>query len=188
MLQSSEEKDKWLYYLKMVSRDAVMSGTPFEVLVQKLMLEFDPMGSSLWEDPLLLICDEKNPVDSLTSIEDDELKRKALELDLVKNSNFQIFALNFDATKSIFQACFLFTSVLMKPIAVQYHVDLSQNILSSLLESDELKNELYAQLIRLTNSSMPYAIQAWKLLALAIPIYLPKQYSILWLLKQHLAR
>lgn len=186
----------------MASRDAAMGGTPFEVLVQKLMLEFDPIGSSLWEDPLLLICDEKNPVDSLTSIEDDELKRKALELDLVKNSNFQIFALNFDATKSIlalqnqflalknrfFQACFLFTSVLMKPIAVQYHVDLSQNILSSLLESDELKNELYAQLIRLTNGSMPYAIQAWKLLALAIPIYLPKQYSILWLLKQHLAR
>lgn len=102
MLRSSEEKDKWLYYLKMASRDAAMGGTPFEVLVQKLMLEFDPMGSSLWEDPLLLICDdEKNPVDSLTSIEDDELKRKALELDLVKNSNFQIFALNFDATKSI---------------------------------------------------------------------------------------
>ena len=102
MLRSSEEKDKWLYYLRMASRDAAMGGTPFEMLVQKLMLEFDPMGSSLWEDPLLLICDEKNPVDSLTSIEDDELKRKALELDLVKNSNFKIFALNFDATKSIF--------------------------------------------------------------------------------------
>lgn len=76
----------------------------------------------------------------------------------------------------------------MKPLAIQYHVDLAQNILSMALENSALQNELYAQLIRLTSSDLPYSIQAWKLFAMAIPIYLPRQYSLLWLLKHHLAR
>lgn len=76
----------------------------------------------------------------------------------------------------------------MKPIAIQYHVDLSQNILTMALENPTLQNELYAQLIRLTLSDMPYTLQAWKLFAMAIPIYLPRNYCLLWLIKSHLAR
>lgn len=39
VLRSSEEKDKWLYFLKNAAGDAAMSGTPFEVLVQRMMSE-----------------------------------------------------------------------------------------------------------------------------------------------------
>lgn len=103
----------------------------------------------------------------MVTVEEEALKRKAVEIDV---------------------ACHLFTAVLMKPLAIQYHVDLAQNILSMALENSALQNELYAQLIRLTSSDLPYSIQAWKLFAMAIPIYLPRQYSLLWLLKHHLAR
>lgn len=116
---------------------------------------------------MLLIRPEEKPLDPLTSVEEETLKRKAVEIDV---------------------ACHLFTAVLMKPVAIQYHVDLAQNILSMALENPALQNELYAQLIRLTLSDLPYALQAWKLFAMAIPIYLPRQYSLLWLLKHHLAR
>lgn len=44
VLKSGEVKDKWLYYLKMASRDPSMCGTPFEILVQRLMLEQDPLS------------------------------------------------------------------------------------------------------------------------------------------------
>ncbi|KAI6190189.1 hypothetical protein M3Y97_00089700 [Aphelenchoides bicaudatus] len=166
MLKSSEEKDKWLYYLRMASKDPSVCGTPFEILVQRLMMEPNVIESPLWND-VLLIQPEKKPLDPLTGVEEEALKRKAVEIDV---------------------ACHLFTAVLMKPVAIQYHVDLAQNILSMALESPALQNELYAQLIRLTSSDMPYTLQAWKLFAMAIPIYLPKQYSVLWLLKHHLSR
>lgn len=115
----------------------------------------------------MLVKPEDKPLDPLTTIEEESLKRKAVEIDVASH---------------------LFTSVLMKPMAIQYHVDLSQNILTMALENQSLQNELYAQLIRLTSSEMQYSLQAWKLLAMAIPIYLPRQYSLLWLLKHHLAR
>lgn len=180
MLRSAEEKDKWIYYLRMASRDPSICGTPLEILIQQLMMESNFIGqfkklvtytyllleSPLWNDPLLTNVEER-PLEPLTTIEEEAFKRKAVEIGV---------------------ACHLFTAVLMKPVAIQYHVDLSQNVLSMALESPALQNELYAQLIRLTCSDIPYALQAWKLLAMAIPIYLPRQYSLLWLLKQHLGR
>lgn len=53
----------------------------------------------------------------------------------------------------------MFTSVLMRPTGVQYHIDLAQNILNTAMLSDVLRNELYANLVRLTSGSMPYGIQ-----------------------------
>lgn len=92
---------------------------------------------SLWNDVLLTVCEEK-PRDTLTSIVDESVKKKALELS---------------------RACYMFTSVLMRPSGVQYHIDLAQNILSTAMHNDALKNELYAQLIKLTSGSMPFGIQ-----------------------------
>lgn len=165
MLKSSEEKDKWLYYLKLAANDPALCGTSFEIIVQRLMLDRNP-DSELWND-VFLNCPEEKPTSSLTTINDSKIKKKAVENDM---------------------ALYLFTSVLMRPIAMQYHVDLSQNILSTAMENDCLIDELYAQLIRLTLSDIPTKIQAWKLLAMAIPLYLPRQYSIFWLLKAHLQR
>ena len=68
-------------------------------------------------------------------------------------------------------------------------------------ENAALRSELFALLIRLTNSesgsggrggggdaSTTTSLQAWKLLALALPLYAPRQYAILWLLQAHLRR
>lgn len=49
------------------------------------------------------------------------------------------------------QACHLFSTVGMQPSAIQYHIDLAQNTLAQALKHDDLKNELCAQLIRLSN-------------------------------------
>uniref|UniRef100_A0AC34R9L0 Uncharacterized protein n=1 Tax=Panagrolaimus sp. JU765 TaxID=591449 RepID=A0AC34R9L0_9BILA len=166
ILRSSEDKDRWLYYLRLAARNAALCGTSFEIFVERLMAEPDPLNSELWNDVLLKSIEEQ-PTETLTTIEDPDLRKKALELDL---------------------AAYLFTSVQMRPIAIQYHVDLSQNLLSSALEHPSLQNELYAQLIRLTSGSMEFGYQAWKLMSMVIPLYLPKQYSLSWLLKQHVER
>ncbi|KAI6213282.1 hypothetical protein M3Y94_00132100 [Aphelenchoides besseyi] len=166
LLRSNEEREKWLYYLRLASNDPAMRGTPFELLIQRLMSESNPLDSQLWND-ILLTRTQPKPMEPLTNIEDDQLKRKAIELGV---------------------ACHLFASVLMKPVAIQYHVDLAQNILSMVFEHECLRNELYALLIRLTCSDLPYILQTWKLMAMAIPLYLPRHYALLWLLKNHLRR
>uniref|UniRef100_A0A1I7XL24 PH domain-containing protein n=1 Tax=Heterorhabditis bacteriophora TaxID=37862 RepID=A0A1I7XL24_HETBA len=137
VLRCEEEKEKWLYFLRSASGDTSLYGSPFEVLVQRMLAESGQPDSQLWEDTLLTYCDN-NPSNTLTTINDSD-KKKALE---------------------IAKACFLFVSVLMRPSAVQYHIDLAQNILSTVIQHDFLKNELYAQLIKLTNGFMPYGLQA----------------------------
>jgi hypothetical protein len=50
MLKNGEEKDKWLYYLRLASKDPSICGTPFEVLIQRLMVEPNPLGRLLNND------------------------------------------------------------------------------------------------------------------------------------------
>lgn len=102
-----------------------------------IFLYFSLAEDLLWNEVLLTACEEK-PKETLTTILDETLKKKALELG---------------------RACFMFTSVLMRPTGVQYHIDLAQNILTTAMSSDLLKNELYANLIKLTSGSMSYGIQ-----------------------------
>ncbi|PAV92124.1 hypothetical protein WR25_05816 [Diploscapter pachys] len=165
VLRTAEEKEKWLFYLKTASDDAAMKGTPFEILINRMMAEDAQSDSPLWKDILLTAVDE-SPTEPLTSMAEKD-KKKAME---------------------IVKACYLFVSVLMRPQGAQYHIDLAQNILSTSIQHDFLKNELYAQLIRLTNGSMPFGLQGWKLLALSLPLFVPKQYALLWLLKRHVSR
>ncbi|TKR87112.1 hypothetical protein L596_011570 [Steinernema carpocapsae] len=166
MLRTTEDRDKWIYYLRMMSREDSISGTPYEVLVQKLMMGGGHSWLNEWNNTMFTVVEEKLK-GPLTTIEDETRRKKAVELD---------------------KACYLFTSVLMRAGAVQYHVDLAQNILTTAMEHESLQNELYAQLIRLTSGAMPYGLQGWKLMALAIPLYVPKQYSLLWLLRRHIER
>uniref|UniRef100_A0A7I5ECQ7 PH domain-containing protein n=1 Tax=Haemonchus contortus TaxID=6289 RepID=A0A7I5ECQ7_HAECO len=165
VLRSSEEKEKWLYFLRAASGDATLCGSPFAILVQRMLAEGGEPDSPLWNDLLLTSCDD-TPKDTLMEYEGTD-KKKALE---------------------IAKATYLFVSVLMRPIAAQYHIDLAQNILSTAMQHEFLRNEVYAQLIKLTSGSMPFSIQGWKLLAMAIPLFVPTQYSLLWLLKKHVAR
>ncbi|PIO58418.1 hypothetical protein TELCIR_20148, partial [Teladorsagia circumcincta] len=136
VLRSSEEKEKWLYFLRAASGDATLCGSPFAILVQRMLAEGGAPDSPLWNDLLLTSCDD-TPKDTLMDFEGPD-KKKALE---------------------IAKATYLFVSVLMRPIAAQYHIDLAQNILSTAMQHDFLRNEVYAQLIRLTSGTMPFAIQ-----------------------------
>lgn len=165
ILRNTEEKEKWLYFLRAASGDAALCGSPFAILVQRMLAEGGAPDSPLWKDLLLTSCDD-TPKDTLMEFDAAD-KKKALE---------------------IAKATYLFVSVLMRPIAAQYHIDLAQNILSTAMQHEFLRNEVYAQLIKLTSGSMPFSIQGWKLLAMAIPLFVPTQYSLLWLLKKHIAR
>ncbi|KAJ1365166.1 MyTH4 domain [Parelaphostrongylus tenuis] len=165
VLRSSEEKEKWLYFLRAASGDATLCGSPFTILVQRMLAEGGAPDSPLWADLLLTSCDDM-PKETLMQFEEAD-KKKALE---------------------IARATYLFVSVLMRPTAAQYHIDLAQNILSTAMQHEFLRNEVYAQLIRFTSGTMPFSVQGWKLLAMAIPLFVPTQYSLLWLLKKHISR
>lgn len=165
VLRSSEEKEKWLYFLRTASGDATLCGSPFAILVQRMLAEGGNPDSPLWADLLLTCCDDM-PKETLMDYEEAD-KKKALE---------------------IVKAMYLFVSVLMRPTAAQYHIDLAQNILSTAMQNEFLRNEVYAQLIRFTSGTMPFSVQGWKLLAMVIPLFVPSQYSLLWLLKKHISR
>uniref|UniRef100_A0AC35UIG4 PH domain-containing protein n=1 Tax=Rhabditophanes sp. KR3021 TaxID=114890 RepID=A0AC35UIG4_9BILA len=168
IVNSIEEKEKWLYYLKVASRDATLVGTSFEILLQRILLKGSENINYILFDDLLLKPSMKEIItDPLNTIDNKVIAKKAIEMD---------------------RAIHLFCTVSMKPIAVQYHIDLAQNILTTAMEDECLKNELYSQLIRMTNGSINNSGQAWRLLALSLPIFLPKQYALLWFLKQHIRR
>ncbi|MCP9264746.1 Pleckstrin-likey domain-containing family H member 1 [Dirofilaria immitis] len=138
-------------FFKKAANNALLNGTAFEILVQRMMMQNVDDENPLWNDVLLTTCEEK-PKETLIAMLDETLKKKALELG---------------------RACFMFTSVLMRPTGVQYHIDLAQNILTTAMSNDLLKNELYANLIKLTSGFMSYGIQAWKLMALTTPLFTP---------------
>ncbi|GMS80303.1 hypothetical protein PENTCL1PPCAC_2478, partial [Pristionchus entomophagus] len=163
IVSSCEEKDKWMYFLRASSGDSSMKGTPFEVLLQRMLADGMPSGSVLWKDLLLTNYDE-NPREGMMSVE-MEHEKKAIELA---------------------KAIHLFVSVLMRPTGVEYHIDLAQNILQMAIGNELIRNELYAQLIRLTQDGVPFALQGWKLLSLALPLFSPKHYALHWLLRRHL--
>ncbi|GMT10571.1 hypothetical protein PFISCL1PPCAC_1868, partial [Pristionchus fissidentatus] len=163
IVSTSEEKDKWMYFLRAASGDASMKGTPFEVLLQRMLADGMPPGSVLWKDLLLTNYDE-TPSETMMSVE-KENEKKAIELA---------------------RATHLFVSVLMRPTGVEYHIDLAQNILQMAIGNEGIRNELYAQLMRLTQDGVPFALQGWKLLSLALPLFSPKHYALHWLLRRHL--
>uniref|UniRef100_A0A0K0FTL4 MAX-1A (projected from Caenorhabditis elegans ortholog max-1) n=1 Tax=Strongyloides venezuelensis TaxID=75913 RepID=A0A0K0FTL4_STRVS len=168
ILNNNEDKDKWLYYLKVASRDASLQGSAFEILLQKILIKgSEHINYMLFDDLLLKPNMKENLMEPLISIENKMLAKKAVEMD---------------------RAVHLFVTVQMNPNAFQYHVDLAQNIITTAMEDELLKNELYSQLIRMTNGSLTNCNQGWRLLALTLPIFLPKQYALLWFLKQHIRR
>ncbi|GMR59022.1 hypothetical protein PMAYCL1PPCAC_29217, partial [Pristionchus mayeri] len=163
IVASSEEKDKWMYFLRAASGDPSMKGTPFEVLLQRMLTDGMPPGSVLWKD-LLLTNHDETPHELMMSVE-KENEKKTLELA---------------------KAAHLFVSVLMRPTGVEYHIDLAQNILQMSIANEGIRNELYAQLIRLTQDGVPFALQGWKLLSLTLPLFSPSHYALHWLLRRHL--
>uniref|UniRef100_A0A0K0DWL9 PH domain-containing protein n=1 Tax=Strongyloides stercoralis TaxID=6248 RepID=A0A0K0DWL9_STRER len=168
ILNNNEDKDKWLYYLKVASRDASLQGSAFEILLQKILIKgSEHINYMLFDDLLLKPSMKENLTEPLNSFENKILGKKAVEMD---------------------RAVHLFVTVQLNPNAFQYHVDLAQNIITTALEDESLKNELYSQLIRMTNGSLINCNQGWRLLALTLPIFLPKQYALLWFLKQHIRR
>ncbi|PIO74912.1 PH domain protein [Teladorsagia circumcincta] len=102
VLRSSEEKEKWLYFLRAASGDATLCGSPFAILVQRMLAEGGAPG----------------------------------------------------------EYCRASSSKLRK-----------EQKLGAIRKAIHLKRR-----------------RGWKLLAMAIPLFVPTQYSLLWLLKKHVAR
>eukprot|EP00118_Oscarella_pearsei_P021053 m.234088 g.234088 ORF g.234088 m.234088 type:complete len:312 (+) comp40102_c3_seq32:2-937(+) len=125
------------------------------------------LESNLWLQPVLSHTDQ--PISqSLTTLPSESLEKEALQM---------------------FKSIQLFTSVPINYAAISYHINLAQAAVSDCLTKVELQNEFYCQLIRQSNRhpnpDSSQALQFWMLLALACPVFLPKQ-KFLWYFKQYL--
>ncbi|XP_009860274.3 pleckstrin homology domain-containing family H member 1 [Ciona intestinalis] len=126
--------------------------------------------TSIWRNPVL--CYNKQGLSRpLTTLSSEALQTEAMKI-----------------AKSIQ----LFTNVSLDVASADYHVTLVQRVAHSCLTHVELRNEIYAQLIKVTNrrdSEVDDAsyLQAWKLFSLILPLFLPGR-SISWCLGAHLKR
>eukprot|EP00118_Oscarella_pearsei_P021057 m.234035 g.234035 ORF g.234035 m.234035 type:complete len:1344 (+) comp40102_c3_seq8:1064-5095(+) len=169
LVQSKQEKDSWLYHLGLATGNLVSSraGTDTEKVIDHLMAVGGNPESNLWLQPVLSHTDQ--PISqSLTTLPSESLEKEALQM---------------------FKSIQLFTSVPINYAAISYHINLAQAAVSDCLTKVELQNEFYCQLIRQSNRhpnpDSSQALQFWMLLALACPVFLPKQ-KFLWYFKQYL--
>ncbi|MCL4143506.1 UNVERIFIED_CONTAM: hypothetical protein GTU68_014369 [Idotea baltica] len=127
---SKQDKDAWLYHLTVVSGGGTNVGTQYEQLIQKLMELDGDLNCVLWRHPLLLHSKEAiaNPFMTLPTA---QLQSEAIKL---------------------FKSCQLYTSVLMEPSAIDYHVVLCQNALHLCLSHPELQAELFCGLVKQTSA------------------------------------
>ncbi|CAK8692228.1 unnamed protein product [Clavelina lepadiformis] len=159
------------------------AGTEYERLVVKLLQSEksgseakrgkSPASGTLWRNPILSYSKD-GITRPLTTLPTDALQTEAIKL-----------------AKSIQ----LFSNVSMDAASADYHITMAQRIAQSCLTHLHLRNEVFSQLIKLTNrrsteikspNDSSY-LQGWKLLSLLLPLFLP-QGKLLWLLKAHLSR
>lgn len=131
-----KETDRWLYHLTCISGINQAHGTKFEQSLSKFMMNNSNRNTSI-VNGAISICDwrsnhalvySESPIDEpLTSLPNETLRNEALEL---------------------FKSILLFTQVPIELIAIDYHVSLLQNCMSRFLRYPELRNELFAQLLK----------------------------------------
>uniref|UniRef100_H2YSV7 PH domain-containing protein n=1 Tax=Ciona savignyi TaxID=51511 RepID=H2YSV7_CIOSA len=175
---SEVEKATWFRALKTSLRTSSdpTATTEVERLLVRLVQSEPKQGSSqqahtsIWRNPVLCY-NKQGPTRPLTTLSSEALQTEAMKI-----------------AKSIQ----LFTNVALDVASADYHVTLVQRIAHSCLTHLELRNELYAQLIKVTNRrdsevGDPSYLQAWKLFSLILPLFLPGS-SILWCLAAHFKR
>ncbi|KAJ7357469.1 Pleckstrin y domain-containing H member 2 [Desmophyllum pertusum] len=197
LIDSREEKDSWLFHLKVVSGSGIDDmGTEFEKSIFQLIAQDCDPESETWNSYVLT-----HTKDAMTEPR-TTLPTKELEVEALK----------------LFKSIHLFTTVQTQEAAIDYHVSLAQNAMQTCLDNPELQNEIYCQLIKQTSKhhflencgksswlredafdiasqatidlrpvqEFVY-IQAWQLLALCTALFVPKQKFLLFL-KGHLNR
>ncbi|XP_068729703.1 pleckstrin homology domain-containing family H member 1-like isoform X1 [Montipora capricornis] len=207
LIDSKEEKDSWLFHLKVASGSGIDDlGTEFERHIFDLISQDCDPESETWNRCVLTHVKE-TITEPLTTLPSKELEKEALKL---------------------FKSIHLFTTVQTEGgAAIDYHVSLAQNALQICLDHPELQNEVYCQLIKQTSKHvhrgpddighfLEYCgksswlqesaydissqatidlrpvqefvfIQAWQLLSLCTALFVPKQKFFLFL-KGHLNR
>ncbi|XP_022810522.1 pleckstrin homology domain-containing family H member 2-like isoform X3 [Stylophora pistillata] len=206
LIDSMEEKDSWLFHLKVASGSGIDDmGTEFEKSIYQLIVEDCDPESEIWNSYVLT--HSKDPIiEPLTTLPSKELGAEALKL---------------------FKSIHLFTTVQTQEAAIDYHVSLAQNALQTCLDNPELQNEIYCQLIKQTSKHVHRGpedlghflehcgksswlredsfdiasqatidlrpvqefvyIQAWQLLSLCTALFVPKKKFLLFL-RGHLNR
>nr|CAB3264946.1 pleckstrin homology domain-containing family H member 2-like [Phallusia mammillata] len=186
--ETEPEKANWLRALTSAARTSSHSalrkhdsfestmGSDFERLLVKLVQADTKPGQggaaeAVWRHPVLSYS-KQGIGRALTSLSSDALRTEAIKI-----------------SKSIQ----LFSNVSLDAASADYHVTLAQGIAQSCLAHVELRDELFAQLIKLTNrresndSWDPSLLQSWKLISLLLPLFLPRD-KLLLVLRSHLQR
>ena len=151
---SKPERDKWLFFLQMASGSLPENvGTDTEMILRRLNNELS-LESEEFKRPIFKYADHyEGP---LTTMMTAELETAASE---------------------IWKSISLYTGVVIKAQAAEYHVLLAQSIIEQCLLKPELQNEVFCMLIKQTNGHADPGsglhIQCWQLLTLCIPIFLP---------------
>jgi len=164
---SPDELRKWTFFLHLAAGSLTDDLCTETERILKTLSEQNSkdLSEPLFQSPILTF--DKKAGDSpelLTTLPSKAVEEKALSI-----------------TKSIH----LYTSVVMQRAAISYHARLAQEILTMTATEPGLHNEIYCQLIRLTNGH-PYPnnaafMQCWHLLVLMIPLCLPTTFFLRYL-------
>lgn len=133
---NQKETDCWLQHLTDISGVNQAHGTKFEQSLSRFMMSnstrepsilTDSGSGCIWKNNSALVYSSSAINEPLTSLPNETLRNEALEL---------------------FRSILLFTQVPIELIAIDYHVSLLQNCMCRFLKHPELRNELFAQLLK----------------------------------------
>ncbi|XP_076358962.1 uncharacterized protein CG43867-like [Tachypleus tridentatus] len=215
LMTSKQEMDAWLYHLTVVSSGENLAGTQYEQLIARLMEVNGDENSVIWRHPLLLYTKE-NLTQPLTTLPSDQLQVEAIKLfksiQLFISVSLDTSGIDYHvalAQNALLQC--LSTPELQSELFCQLIKQTSrhasqklgvQQLLlcatQSLFLCDTSSTEQTSPTSTIPSDRSHSAenklnpvlfvfVQAWQLLALAIPLFPPKN-RILWYLRAHLER
>lgn len=134
MIATCREKDSWMYQLTVASGGGSGSvGTNYEQLISKLMQADGDSSCIYWKHPVLLF--SKEPLSCpLTTLPTEHLSSKALDMN---------------------RLCQQFINMTIEPQQLEFPVSVAQAIFEACIDSIDIQNELYCQLIKQTSPHPP---------------------------------
>ncbi|XP_076360493.1 uncharacterized protein CG43867-like isoform X3 [Tachypleus tridentatus] len=215
LMTSKQEMDAWLYHLTVVSSGENLAGTQYEQLIARLMEVDGDENSVIWRHPLLLYSKENIP-QPLTTLPSDLLQAEAVKLfksiQLFISVPLDTSGIDYHvalAQNALLQC--LTTPELQNELFCQLVKQTSrhssqklgvQQLLLCATQSLFLCDSSSTERTSPTCTTPPdrshsaesklnpapfVFVQAWQLLALAIPLFVPKNRT-LWYLRAHLER
>ncbi|XP_022255009.1 uncharacterized protein CG43867-like [Limulus polyphemus] len=215
LMTNKQEMDAWLYHLTVVSSGENLAGTQYEQLIARLMEVDGDENSVIWRHPLLLFSKE-NITQPLTTLPSEQLQAEGIKLfksiQLFISVSLDTSGIDYHvalAQNALLQC--LTTPELQNEFFCQlikqtsrhasHKLGVQQLLLcatQSLFLCDSSSTERTSP-TSITSPDRPHSaenklnpapfvfVQAWQLLALAIPLFVPKNRT-LWYLRAHLER